>query len=108
MIKIAVSSGDPAGIGPDICIKAFGQKKLYDFFPVIFGDKEIPAPLRKVGCKRGDLQPSEKLEIAYQAIVKLRKHQDIAKEFRVSAVRVGNIVSMAKKKPEFIKEIFSK
>ena len=41
MIKIAVSSGDPAGIGPDICIKAFGQKKSYDFFPIIFGDKEM-------------------------------------------------------------------
>ncbi len=41
MIKIAVSSGDPAGIGPDICIKAFGQKKPYDFFPVIFGDMEM-------------------------------------------------------------------
>ncbi len=41
MIKIAVSSGDPAGIGPDICIKAFGQKKLYDFSPVVFGNKEL-------------------------------------------------------------------
>ena len=41
MMKIAVSSGDPAGIGPDICIKAFGQKKIYDFSPVIFGDKEL-------------------------------------------------------------------
>ena len=41
MMKIAVSSGDPAGIGPDICIKAFGQKKSYNFSPVIFGDKEI-------------------------------------------------------------------
>ena len=41
MIKIAVSSGDPAGIGPDICIKAFGQRKSYDFFPVIFGDMEM-------------------------------------------------------------------
>ena len=41
MIKIAVSSGDPAGIGPDICIKAFGQKIIYDFSPVIFGDKEL-------------------------------------------------------------------
>ena len=40
-MKIAVSSGDPAGIGPDICIKAFGQKKIYDFSPVIFGDKEL-------------------------------------------------------------------
>ena len=55
--------------------------------------------MRKVGCKRGNLKPSEKLEIAYQAIVKLRKHQDIAKEFRVSAVRVGKLVSLAKKKP---------
>ena len=36
MIKIAVSSGDPAGVGPDICIKAFGQKKSYNFLPVIF------------------------------------------------------------------------
>ena len=41
MIKIAVSSGDPAGIGPDICIKAFGQKKIYDFSTVIFGDKKL-------------------------------------------------------------------
>ncbi len=41
MIKIAVSSGDPSGIGPDICIKAFGQKKSYNFSPVIFGDKDI-------------------------------------------------------------------
>ena len=41
MIKIAVSSGDPAGIGPDICIKAFGQKKIFDFYPVIFGNKEL-------------------------------------------------------------------
>ena len=40
MIKIAVSSGDPAGIGPDICIKAFGQKKIYKFTPVIFGNIE--------------------------------------------------------------------
>ena len=41
MIKIAVSSGDPSGIGPDICIKAFGQKKVYDFSPVIVADKDI-------------------------------------------------------------------
>ena len=41
MIKIAVSSGDPAGIGPDICIKAFGQKKIYNFSPVIFGNRDI-------------------------------------------------------------------
>ena len=38
MIKLAVSPGDPAGIGPDICIKAFGLNKDLDFFPVVFGD----------------------------------------------------------------------
>ena len=38
MIKLAVSPGDPAGIGPDICIKAFGLDKDLDFSPVVFGD----------------------------------------------------------------------
>ncbi len=38
MIKLAISPGDPAGIGPDICIKAFGLNKDLDFSPIIFGD----------------------------------------------------------------------
>ena len=38
MIKLAVSPGDPAGIGPDICIKAFGLNKDLDFSPIVFGD----------------------------------------------------------------------
>ncbi len=41
MIKLAVSPGDPAGIGPDICIKAFSKKKDLGFIPVIFGDVEL-------------------------------------------------------------------
>ena len=41
MTKIAVSSGDPAGIGPDICIKAFGQKKSLSYKPVIFGNIDL-------------------------------------------------------------------
>lgn len=41
MIKLAVSPGDPAGIGPDICIKAFGQNKNLNFTPVIFGDVDL-------------------------------------------------------------------
>ena len=41
MTKIAVSSGDPAGIGPDICIKAFGQKKSLDYVPVVFCDADL-------------------------------------------------------------------
>ena len=56
MIKIAVSSGDPAGIGPDICIKAFGQKKIYDFSPVIFGDKELFKSRAKILGIDADIQ----------------------------------------------------
>ncbi len=56
MIKIAVSSGDPAGIGPDICIKAFGQKKIYDFSPVIFGDKELFESRAKILGINADIQ----------------------------------------------------
>ena len=41
MIKLAVSPGAPAGIGPDICIKAFGQNKNLNFTPVIFGDVDL-------------------------------------------------------------------
>jgi len=41
MTKIAVSSGDPAGIGPDICIKAFGAGKEFEYKPVVFGDPNL-------------------------------------------------------------------
>ena len=41
MTKIAVSSGDPAGIGPDICIKAFGQKKKLEYSPVVLCDEDL-------------------------------------------------------------------
>ena len=40
MTKIAVSSGDPAGIGPDICIKAFHQISK-DCLPIFFGNIEL-------------------------------------------------------------------
>ena len=41
MTKIAVSSGDPAGIGPDICIKAFGNKKRLSYKPIVFGNVDL-------------------------------------------------------------------
>ena len=41
MTKIAVSSGDPAGVGPDICIKAFGQGKIEPYYPIIFGNIDL-------------------------------------------------------------------
>ena len=44
---------------------------------------EVPISLRKKGNNRGVLTQKEKLDIVYEAIVNLRKHLDIAKEFRV-------------------------
>ena len=41
MTKIAVYSGDPAGIGPDICIKAFGNKKILSYKPIVFGNIDL-------------------------------------------------------------------
>ena len=41
MKKIAISPGDPAGIGPDICIKAFEKIKNNDFLPIFFGDPDF-------------------------------------------------------------------
>ena len=56
MTKLAVSSGDPAGIGPDICIKAFGSKTKLDYSPVIFGDPNLFKERAKILDRKVDLQ----------------------------------------------------
>ena len=56
MTKLAVSSGDPAGIGPDICIKAFGTKTKLQYSPVIFGDPILFKERAKILGQKIDLQ----------------------------------------------------
>ena len=56
MTKLAVSSGDPAGIGPDICIKAFGTKTKLKYSPVIFGDPVLFKERAKILGQKIDLQ----------------------------------------------------
>ena len=56
MTKLAVSSGDPAGIGPDICIKAFGSKTKLHYSPVIFGDPNLFKERAKALGQKIDLQ----------------------------------------------------
>lgn len=41
MTKIAISSGDPSGIGPDICIKAFANSNSLNFCPIVFGNIKL-------------------------------------------------------------------
>ena len=41
-IKIGISIGDPNGIGIELLLKAFEDKRLYDFFtPLVFADFEL-------------------------------------------------------------------
>ena len=69
MIKIAVSSGDPSGVGPDICIKAFGQKKSYNFVPVIFGDQDIlKSRANRLGIKANIQTYKENAELSNEAL----------------------------------------
>ena len=56
MTKLAVSSGDPAGIGPDICIKAFVIKTKFNYSPVIFGDPDLFKDRAKILGQKIDLQ----------------------------------------------------
>jgi len=40
--KIGISMGDPAGIGPEICIKALSQQDVYDrCHPIVVGDSNV-------------------------------------------------------------------
>ena len=56
MTKLAVSSGDPAGIGPDICLKAFGSKTELHYSPVIVGDPNLLKERAKEFGQKIDLQ----------------------------------------------------
>lgn len=41
VLKIAISSGDPAGIGPEVILKALRKGTLSGIIPVVIGNKEI-------------------------------------------------------------------
>ena len=45
--------------------------------------------LRKRSRTKSVIIPEEKLDIVYEAIIKLRKHSDIAKEFRITTNAVS-------------------
>ena len=71
-------------------------------------NEEVPVPCRKKGSRRPVLTVSEKLAIVHKAVVEQLIYRDISKEFRVTVQTVCRIVAKAKKKPEFIRDIFEK
>ncbi len=49
---IGITMGDPAGIGPEIILKALADKSIYGFCrPVVFGDPEILSSIILSYCK---------------------------------------------------------
>lgn len=56
---IAVTMGDPAGVGPEVCLKMLGDSSLLDqCTPVVFGDVGV---LRRVGQQLGLAVPRQVL-----------------------------------------------
>ena len=48
-LKIGITMGDPASIGPEITVRAFSDKALYDMCsPVVIGDAEVMAEAVKI------------------------------------------------------------
>ena len=65
MIKIAVSSGDPSGIGPDICIKAFSNFHSMNCCPIIFGNINLFKERAEMLKKESKLKNTKVKKLAY-------------------------------------------
>jgi len=79
MTKIVVSSGDPAGIGPDVCIKAFGKNKNLDYKPIVFGNIDLfkaRAELLKCDVKIKEYKGQEVEKLASEYLWMLDKEID--------------------------------
>ena len=50
----------------------------------------------------------EKLEISNKVLVELLKHKDVAKEYRVSAARVSQLICRIKKQPKMLELLVEK
>ena len=57
--KIAVTMGDPAGVGPEICLELLGNKRVSEHcVPIVFGDADV---LSRCAEKTGKLKPYKEI-----------------------------------------------
>ena len=55
--RIAVTMGDPAGIGPEICLDLLADSSMADrCVPIVFGDAEVLRLCAGQAGKNGDFQ----------------------------------------------------
>jgi hypothetical protein len=67
--------------------------------------REVPAPVRKRGRLRGPLKLDEKLDIAQKVLVDFWKLEEVAKEYRVSANRVNQLIVKVRRNPKMLAEL---
>ena len=62
---LGISIGDPAGIGPEICVKALGRKELYEnAIPLVYADKPVLEQAFEITKSNLALHPIKKPEQA--------------------------------------------
>ena len=78
----------------------------YREFPADVEDykKETPPQLRKRIKHRQKVSDTEKLQIVHKVLVQFEKQPDVAKEYRISAARVCQLVKQARKNKDIFDE----
>jgi len=54
------------------------------------------------------LSVDDKINIVHKVLVEFKYQQDVAKEYRISLNHVSQLVHKARKKPEFLRELWGK
>ena len=68
----------------------------------------VPIGMRRRSRRRAVLSVDEKINIVHKVLVEFEYQKDVAKEYRISIQTVSTLVSKAKKKPEFLRELWDK
>jgi 4-hydroxythreonine-4-phosphate dehydrogenase len=90
MKKIAITMGDPAGIGPEIIIKALSQTGIREYCrPIIVGDR---TPLEEAIALL-------KLTVTLKVIKSPEEHQSIQKRSTIEVIEMGVVKKIRKGKP---------
>ena len=91
--RIAITMGDPAGIGPEIILKALGYGGIYAHCrPIIYGDR---AWMLKAAALLPPLQIEESVQVNYETLAAKLTHQ--ATDADLSEVRWGELSAQAGK-----------
>lgn len=91
--RIAIAIGDPAGIGPEIALRAVADPKVREMCdPVIVGDSAV---LHLYGSRMGLSVPDDVIDVGAMDVEKLRPGQSDADCGRAILAYCGHAIAMA-------------